>query len=110
VLRGEIPVQFRKEVEPERGRRRSGRGAATAPVSLAPDEEGLWQKLRARRLELARAQGVPPYVIFHDATLMEMVRRRPRSLLELGQIPGVGRSKLDRYGETFLEEIAGAAE
>jgi ATP-dependent DNA helicase RecQ len=110
VLRGEIPVEFRKEIEVERGRRRAVRNGATAPVSLAPDEEGLWQKLRARRLELARAQGVPPYVIFHDATLMEMVRRCPRSLAELGQIPGVGRSKLDRYGEIFLRDIAGAGE
>ncbi len=49
---------------------------------------------------------MPPYVIFHDATLMEMVRRRPHSLAELGQIPGVGRSKLDRYGEVFLGDIA----
>jgi ATP-dependent DNA helicase RecQ len=54
---------------------------------------------------LAREQGVPPYVIFHDATLMDIVRRRPRALTELGQIPGVGRSKLERYGETFLKVV-----
>jgi ATP-dependent DNA helicase RecQ len=106
VLRGEVPVEFRKDIEVESGRRRALRGTASAQASpLAPDDEALWQRLRARRLELAREQGVPPYVIFHDATLMDIVRRRPRALAELGQIPGVGRSKLERYGETFLKVV-----
>jgi ATP-dependent DNA helicase RecQ len=106
VLRGEVPVEFRKDIEVESGRRRALRGTASAQASpLAPDDEALWQRLRARRLELAREQGVPPYVIFHDATLMDIVRRRPRALSELGQIPGVGRSKLERYGETFLKVV-----
>ena len=52
---------------------------------------------------------MPPYVIFHDATLLEMVRRRPRDLGAMSVIPGVGRSKLERYGETFLAAIAAAA-
>jgi ATP-dependent DNA helicase RecQ len=110
VLRGEVPVAFRGDVvEPKLGRRR---GAARSPVASiegerpAPGDEALWQALRQRRLELAREQGVPPYVIFHDATLLEMVRRRPRDLAALGLIPGVGRSKLERYGETFLAVIA----
>ena len=82
------------------------RGSSAAESSpLPPGDEALWQRLRSRRLELAREQGVPPYVIFHDATLMDMVRRRPRNLAELGQIPGVGRSKLERYGETFLKVV-----
>jgi ATP-dependent DNA helicase RecQ len=106
VLRGEVPVEFRKDIDVESGRRRALRGTASAQTSpLAPDDEALWQRLRARRLELAREQGVPPYVIFHDATLMDIVRRRPRALSELGQIPGVGRSKLERYGETFLKVV-----
>ena len=74
--------------------------------SLAAGDEPLWQALRARRLELAREQGVPPYVIFHDATLLEMVRRKPTDLAAMGEIPGVGRSKLNRYGATFLAAIA----
>ena len=49
---------------------------------------------------------MPPYVIFHDATLVEMVRRRPRDLGALGLIPGVGRSKLERYGAIFLAVVA----
>jgi ATP-dependent DNA helicase RecQ len=111
VLRGEVPVAFRSETgEPKPTRRREGRlPAATANAPAAPGDEALWQALRARRLELAREQGVPPYVIFHDATLLEMVRRRPRDLAGLSVIPGVGRSKLDRYGETFLQVIAAAS-
>ncbi len=106
VLRGDVPVEFRKDTELERGRRRAMRGSVAAePSPLPPDDEALWQRLRSRRLELAREQGVPPYVIFHDATLMDMVRRRPRDLAALGQIPGVGRSKLERYGETFLKVV-----
>jgi ATP-dependent DNA helicase RecQ len=61
--------------------------------------------LRALRLSLAREQGVPPYVIFHDATLIDMVRLRPRSLDALSEIPGVGASKLKRYGATFVAEV-----
>jgi len=113
VLRGEVPVAFRSDaVEPKGGRRRSVRGGdkSAAPGAVdgtaAPGDETLWQALRARRLELAREQGVPPYVIFHDATLLEMVRRRPRDLGAMSVIPGVGRSKLERYGETFLTVIA----
>ncbi len=107
VLRGELPVEFRKEVETAaNGRRRALRGAASSEAgALSAADEALWQRLRSTRLELAREQSVPPYVIFHDATLMDMVRRRPRNLAELGEIPGVGRSKLERYGETFLKVI-----
>ena len=72
----------------------------------APADEPLFQALRARRSELAREQNVPPYVIFHDATLLEMVRRKPADLAAMGEIPGVGRNKLDRYGATFLAAIA----
>ena len=51
---------------------------------------------------------MPPYVIFHDATLLEMVRRKPTDLAAMGEIPGVGRNKLKRYGATFLAAIAGS--
>jgi ATP-dependent DNA helicase RecQ len=61
--------------------------------------------LRARRLELARAQQVPPYVIFHDRTLAELAARRPRSVADLAETPGIGEAKLARYGLAFLEVI-----
>ena len=54
---------------------------------------------------LAEAEGVPPYVIFHDATLAEMLARHPRTLDEMASIPGIGRYKLAQYGERFLAEL-----
>jgi ATP-dependent DNA helicase RecQ len=110
VLRGEVPVAFRKDPTRNRARRRRGDGkeAHTAPAFVAPADETLWEKLRARRLELAREQGVPPYVIFHDTTLLDIVRHRPRNLAALARIPGIGRSKLDRYGAMVLSVIAEA--
>jgi ATP-dependent DNA helicase RecQ len=105
VLRGELPVSLRGDEVEARRNRRARLAVETDGVST-PADDALWQALRAQRLELARAQGVPPYVIFHDATLLEMVRQRPRDLAALGLIPGVGRSKLERYGETFLAVIA----
>jgi len=63
----------------------------------------LWNQLRALRGELAARQGVPPYVIFHDATLKEMCAACPRDLHALSRINGVGERKLARYGDAFLE-------
>ena len=59
----------------------------------------------AARRELAEEASVPPYVIFHDSTLLEMVRQKPRDPYRMGQLPGVGTSKLDRYGDAFLAVI-----
>jgi ATP-dependent DNA helicase RecQ len=59
--------------------------------------------LRAHRLALAKAQGVPPYVIFHDSTLLEMTQRVPTTLEGLAALSGVGQAKLERYGDTFLD-------
>ncbi|HWG78851.1 MAG TPA: HRDC domain-containing protein, partial [Stellaceae bacterium] len=101
-----------REREGPAAERREGEGAPSSdaptppPTVASPADEALWQALRARRLSLAREQGVPPYVIFHDATLAELVRRRPRDLGAMSLIPGIGRSKLERYGLTFLALIA----
>lgn len=78
-----------------------------AREALPETDRALFEKLRAKRSELARAQGLPPYVIFHDKTLVEMAARSPGSLAELAAVPGVGEAKLARYGEAFLEVIAG---
>jgi ATP-dependent DNA helicase RecQ len=75
--------------------------------ALPAADRALFEKLRAKRLELAKAQNVPPYVIFHDKTLAEMAMRRPRSVTELATIPGAGQVKLARYGEAFLKVING---
>jgi len=61
--------------------------------------------LRARRAALAKAQGVPPYVIFHDTTLVEMAHAKPRSLGDFARLTGVGARKLERYGTDFLAVI-----
>ena len=66
----------------------------------------LWEALRAWRTEEARRQELPPYVIFHDSTLLEVARRRPISLTSLATIPGVGASKLERYGTEIIGIVA----
>jgi ATP-dependent DNA helicase RecQ len=109
VLRGTRELRFRRDPPHERGRRRKAAGTGPGGLTLDPVAESLWQRLRAWRLDEARRQELPPYVIFHDATLIEVARRRPASLAALTDIPGIGRSKLDRYGAAVLAVIAGAA-
>jgi ATP-dependent DNA helicase RecQ len=70
----------------------------------------LFETLRVVRRDLAKAQGVPPYVIFHDATLREMAAAKPDTLAALGQISGVGARKLEAYGSAFLDAIASAGQ
>ena len=64
---------------------------------------------RAKRTALAREQGVPPYVIFHDSTLLEILNRKPQTLHEMGQISGVGQAKLAKYGDEFLQVVEDVA-
>lgn len=64
-----------------------------------------FEALRAKRMEIARAQNVPPYVIFHDKTLIELATIKPASAKEMAEIPGVGDTKLERYGPAFLAAI-----
>jgi ATP-dependent DNA helicase RecQ len=109
VLRGATPVHLRREADrSERKRaRQKTRGARTrASLDIAPHEAPLWDALRDLRGRLAREQGVPAYVIFHDATLLAMLREKPRTLDSLGAISGVGERKLARYGEAFLGTLA----
>ena len=102
VLRGDREVRLRKETV----RKKTAAAKVRSQAALEdPDDQALFQTLRAKRTELAKAQGVPPYVIFHDSTLAEMARHRPAGLDAFAQLPGVGQSKLTRYGEAFLEVI-----
>ncbi|MBL8580072.1 MAG: DNA helicase RecQ [Mesorhizobium sp.] len=80
------------------------RSEAQSAISEADRE--LFQALRQKRVEIARAQNVPPYVIFHDKTLIELAAARPSSRKEMADVPGVGEAKLDRYGPAFLAVIA----
>jgi ATP-dependent DNA helicase RecQ len=103
VLRGEHQVMLRRD--PQRQARRSRPAKAAAP-DLAPEVAPLFERLRTWRGATAKEQGVPAYVIFHDATLREIASRRPTSLTELGTVSGVGETKLARYGEQVLEALA----
>jgi ATP-dependent DNA helicase RecQ len=80
---------------------RGGR-AAVAALGLDAGASARFERLRAWRLQAAREHAVPPYVIFHDAHLAEIARRQPSDLQELGRVPGVGATKLERYGEALL--------
>ena len=111
VLRGACEVRLRRDAAAPRKQKRrrepAERAAGAARSTLAPEHRGLFDALRAHRRELAKAQGVPPYVIFHDVTLEAMAEQQPRTLDEFATLPGVGEKKLERYAETFIEVIAG---
>ena len=112
VYRGERTVALRKPPEKldpttRSGRPRKRRGGE--PLAVAETDMPLFEALRAWRREEAARQHVPPYVIFHDATLAEIARARPGSLPTLAAISGVGESKLERYGEAVVEIIAAFA-
>ncbi|MEC9235306.1 MAG: RQC domain-containing protein, partial [Pseudomonadota bacterium] len=73
------------------------------------NDQQIFDALRSKRAELAKAQNVPPYVIFHDKTLIHMAKVKPQTPSDLSLIPGIGASKLGRYGDAFLDVIAGVA-
>ncbi|GIH15627.1 DNA helicase RecQ [Rugosimonospora africana] len=105
VLRGTRQVMMRRE--PERAARPSrGARSAAAPADLDPQAQPVFERLRAWRAAAAREQGVPAYVIFHDATLRQIATEAPTSLTQLGGVSGVGQAKLARYGAQILEVLA----
>jgi ATP-dependent DNA helicase RecQ len=105
ILRGTRTVRFRIDA-PTRERQSSRPKAGATASELDPAARSLWEALRAWRLAEARRQELPPYVIFHDSTLTEVARRRPVSLTALAGIPGIGRSKLERYGSAVIGIVA----
>ncbi|MBK7764943.1 MAG: DNA helicase RecQ [Sulfuritalea sp.] len=113
VLKGEATLSLRKQAN-RVGGKKQGRTRESAPAggrpgattSLAPVDARLFETLRAWRADLAREQGVPAFVILHDKTLRELASRRPASLPELLDIPGIGQSKAERYGEALLRILA----
>jgi ATP-dependent DNA helicase RecQ len=100
LLRGETTLRVREDTKAPASRK-----ARAAPSELAPQDEPLWQALRECRRQLAAEQNVPPYVIFHDATLKQMAALRPADAAALLTIGGVGQAKLARYGERFLSVV-----
>ncbi|WP_303288207.1 DNA helicase RecQ [Marinobacter sp. SS8-8] len=107
LLKGKQAIKLRKDPVAKKTSNRSAGGRASAPVKDQVTDQAGWEALRACRKALADKQGVPPYVIFHDTTLLGMLERKPRTLEELAEVSGVGAAKLGKYGEIFLETIAG---
>jgi ATP-dependent DNA helicase RecQ len=98
VLKGEEPVVMRRHVASPRRKKQKGKVESGNP---------LFDRLKAWRLEQAREQSVPPYVVFHDATLAAIAAAQPRSMADLSGIAGIGAKKLERYGPALLELLRG---
>ena len=104
VLRGEVPMLLREASEkPRRARaERKPRGKGRVPQELGAAAQARFEALRAWRTQVAREHNLPPYVVFHDATLAEMAQLVPDSLAALSRINGVGVRKLEAYGQEIL--------
>jgi len=102
ILRGEQIVSLRKDVQPEKINRPKG----SDRQSMQNQNLLLWDALRTKRREIAETQDVPAYVIFHDATLMAMLEARPKNLQDMSLLSGVGKRKLELYGNDFLAVIS----
>ena len=100
LLRGDMTLLLREDVDKPKLRKKD-----STKTGIAASDVSLWESLRELRKQLADEQGVPPFVVFHDATLMEMVRLRPSSNEELLSVSGVGQTKLERYGERFMDLV-----
>ena len=117
VLRQEVNVCIAAPVKQNRKRSAPGAGSGTAAAANiaaaagaataagASEGSALFERLRALRKRLADEHGLPPYVVFHDATLREMVERRPLTLNQFAELPGVGQAKLARYGDQFIAAV-----
>ncbi len=102
LLRGETTLSLRRDLTPQT---KAPRSASQASQLVRSDEREMWEALRTLRRKLAEEHSVPPYVIFPDSTLLEMLREQPEDLDDMAQISGVGARKLERYGAAFLEVL-----
>ncbi|MBT8341228.1 MAG: DNA helicase RecQ [Desulfatitalea sp.] len=106
VLKGDVQVQLRKDLHPQKQPTQTKKTAAQTALPLADEgDQALFERLRKVRLKIAKADSVPPYVVFHDKTLREMAVRKPADRSRLLMINGVGERKAEQYGERFLEAI-----
>ncbi len=104
LLRGETTLKAREDIKEAAPRKK----ARAAPAEVPEQDRDLWEALRECRRRLAAEQNLPPYVIFHDSTLKEMLAARPADRDALLRVSGVGQAKLERYGEQFLAVLRGA--
>jgi ATP-dependent DNA helicase RecQ len=106
VLKGLSEVWLRRDIEVTmRKSSKAERGSRVKESYAEVNDDPLWLALKAKRMELAKEQGVPPYVIFHDSTLLEIHQQKPASLSAMSLITGVGQAKLERYGDEFLQVL-----
>lgn len=102
ILRGEQQLMLRKDLQPEKIKGSKGAGRQFAKS----DDTLLWNALRAKRKAIAENQDVPPYVIFHDATLMAMLEAKPTNRQQMSMLSGIGERKLELYADEFLAVIS----
>lgn len=100
ILKGEQTLLLRKQ-QPKQ----TAAKTAKKQSLVRPQDQALWEALRELRTQIAKENGMPPYVIFHDSTLQEMCQTRPMDMPAMQRISGIGAQKLDRYGEAFLKVI-----
>ncbi len=105
VLKGQQQVWLRQDIQYQRTKANKTSSKSSLKTFDNPADEALWQALKAKRSELAKLHSVPPYVIFHDSTLLEMVQKKPSHIAQMRTISGVGEAKLARYGEQFVALI-----
>jgi ATP-dependent DNA helicase RecQ len=105
VLKGERRVQLRTDPQPVKARKKKRAKQRSAPAKLSDSDQPLWEAMRELRMSISKELGIPPYVVFHDRTLKEMVALRPTNRAELLLINGVGEKKADQFGSRFLELI-----
>lgn len=104
LLRGETSLQLRHDPKPQNSKYQS----SNASQLVRAEERDTWEALRTLRRKLAQEHGVPPYVIFPDSTLLEMLRSQPATLNDMARVSGVGARKLERYGHAFLQVLGGS--
>lgn len=102
LLRGETTLLLRRELTPQT---KAPRSSSQASQLVRSHEREMWEALRTLRRQLAEEHSVPPYVIFPDSTLLDMLREQPEDLDDMAQISGVGARKLERYGAAFLRVL-----
>lgn len=105
LLRGDVELPLRRDLLAPRETRKKKDSKKTEVFVVADGDRELWEALRACRRRLADENNVPPYVIFHDSTLNQMAVEKPQSEVELLDISGVGKTKLERFGSAFLDVL-----
>lgn len=105
LLRGELDLMLREDIEEKPAAKTKQRKSSWESKGVSQQDRKLWEALREKRRELAKEHNIPPYMVFHDATLMEMMELKPESKMEMLAISGVGGNKFDKFGRAFLEVI-----